>query len=160
MKKTLLPLLLFAFVPCCAQQSAEAEKKVIMEKVNQFFIALEKRDTVLYNSVVLTGGQIWTVRRLKDTLKTSMRSFTDDMFKLVGMNTVIEERPLSYEIKIHQDIAVAWVPYTLSLSGKFSHCGVDVFTLIRTMNGWKIVNAAYSVEPDGCASLKINRNSQ
>ena len=81
---------------------------------------------------------------------------TDDMKKLAAMNTVIEERPLSYEIKIHNDIAIAWVPYTLSLSGKFSHCGVDVFTLIKTGDGWKIVNASYSVEPDGCAALKEN----
>ena len=156
MKFIFLPLLLFAFSQCYAQQNTEAEKKEILGRVNLFFKALETKDTVLYNTLVFPNEQIWTVRKQKDTLKNSVRSFTDDMKKLAAMNTVIEERPLSYEIKIHNDIAIAWVPYTLSLSGKFSHCGVDVFTLIKTGDGWKIVNASYSVEPDGCAALKEN----
>ena len=39
---------------------------------------------------------------------------------------VIQEKMFSAEIKIHEQIAMAWVPYELSISGKFSHCGVDV----------------------------------
>jgi hypothetical protein len=78
------------------------------------------------------------------------------MISLVAMKTVIEEKPLSYEIKIHNNIAMVWAPYTLSLSGKFSHCGVDVFTLLKAAEGWKIVSTVYSVEPDGCTVLKQN----
>ena len=85
-----------------------------------------------------------------------MRSFSDDFIRLATMKQVIEEKLLSSEIKIHNNIAVAWVPYTLSFSGKFSHCGVDVFTLLKTAEGWKIVSTVYSVEPDGCAALKQN----
>lgn len=154
MNKILLLLLLFTSVQCCAQQNEETKKNEVQEKVNHFFKALETKDTVLYKTIVFTNGQIWTVRKQQDTLKNSVRSFADDMKKLAATNAVIEERPLSYEIKIHNDIAIAWVPYTLSLSGKFSHCGVDVFTLIKTSDGWKIVNASYSIEPDGCATLK------
>jgi hypothetical protein len=103
---------------------------------------------------VRPDGQIWTVRRLNDTAKTSMRNFSADKVGLVNMNAVIEEKPLNIEIMIHNDIAVAWVPYTLSLSGKFSHCGVDVFTLLKTIHGWQIINLTYSLEPDACNSLK------
>lgn len=70
------------------------------------------------------------------------------------MELIIQEKLLSSEINIHQNIAVAWVPYTLSLSGKFSHCGIDVFTFLKTLEGWKIVSTVYSVEPEGCADLK------
>lgn len=154
MKNLFLIFFLLVGLNALAQSKTEIEKNSVMEKVNQFFVALEKKDTMLYNKLVLKGGQIWTVRKLKDSTKTSMRSFSDDITKLAGMNTVIQERPLSFEINIHQDIAIAWVPYTLSLSGKFSHCGVDVFTLLKTDDGWKIVNLSYSVEPDGCGTLQ------
>ena len=153
MKKILLLLLLLTSTYSYARQNEEEEKKQILQKLNSFFKVLENRDTAIYNTLVFANAQIWTVRNQNDTLKNSMRSFADDMKKLIAMNTVIQEHPLSFDIKIHNDIAIAWVPYTLSLSGKYSHCGVDVFTLIKTNEGWKIVNATYSVELDGCASL-------
>jgi hypothetical protein len=154
MKKIIFPILLFSFSFGYAQQNDQAEKKVILEKINLFFKVLESKDTVLYNTIVYSNAQIWTIRPQQDTIKVAMRSFGDDMKSLVTMQTVIEERPISTEIKIHNNIAIAWVPYTLSLSGKFSHCGVDVFTFLKTVDGWKIVNVTYSVEPDGCTSLK------
>ena len=156
MKKILTLLLLFAFSQGYAQQNEEAEKKLILEKVNLFFKVLETKDTALYNTLVYPNAQIWTIRPQQDTLKVAMRSFSDDMIRLVAMKTVIEEKLLSYEIKVHNNIAVVWAPYTLSLSGKFSHCGVDIFTLLKTTEGWKIVSTVYSVEPEGCASLKQN----
>lgn len=156
MKKIIAGLFLFAFTTAEAQQNNETEKKQVMEKINLFFKVLETKDTALYKSLVMPNGQIWTVTRQQDTLKNTLRTFADDMKSLAVMNKVIEERPLRADINIHQDIAIAWVPYTLSLDGQFSHCGIDVFTLLRTKDGWKIVNASYSKEPDGCAELKQN----
>jgi Putative lumazine-binding len=156
MTKILFAFLFFASAQGYGQQNEEAEKKDILEKVNLFFKVLETKDTVLYNTIVYPNAQIWAIRPQQDTLKVAMRSFSDDMIRLVAMKTVIEEKPTSYEIKIHNNIAVVWMPYTLSLSGKFSHCGVDVFTLLKAAGGWKIVSTVYSVEPDGCPSLKRN----
>jgi len=136
MKKILLLLHLFAFSQSYAQQNTEAEKNVILGKVNLFFKALETKDTVLYKTLVYPNAQIWTIRPQPDTLKTAMRSFHDDFKRLATMELVIEEKLLSSEIKIHNNIAIVWAPYTLSLSGQFSHCGVDVFTLLKSAEGW------------------------
>lgn len=156
MKNILFAILFFTSAQVYAQQNTEEEKKDILIKVNLFFKALETKDTILYKTLVYPNAQIWTIRPQQDTLKTAMRSFSDDFKRLATMELVIEEKLLSSEIKIHQNIAVAWVPYTLSLSGKFSHCGVDVFTFLKTAKGWKIVSTVYSVEPEGCADLKKN----
>ncbi len=156
MKKILLVFLLFTSAQGYAQQNEEAEKKEIVGKVNLFFKSLETKDTFLYKTLVYPNAQIWAIRPQQDTLNVAMRSFSDDFIRLATMKQVIEEKLLSSEIKIHNNIAVAWVPYTLSFSGKFSHCGVDVFTLLKTAEGWKIVSTVYSVEPDGCAALKQN----
>ena len=158
MKKILRnPFLLFLLFSCLhlsAQSREEADKKIITEKLNHFFEALEKKDTVLYSSIVMPNAQVWVVRTLNDTLRNPMRSFSDDFKRLVAMKETIEERPFRYTISIHNDIAVVWAPYTLSLSGKFSHCGIDVFTLLNTRDGWKIVSTVYSVEPGGCAEIR------
>jgi hypothetical protein len=154
MKNTVLLLFLFSTVHLYAQTTPENEKQAVIEKINQFFVALEKKDTLLYSSIVFNNAQIWTVRRQKDSIKNNMRSFADDFKGLANRKDVIEERPLHFTVHIHRDIAVAWVPYTLSLSGKFSHCGIDVFTLQKTAGGWKIVSTVYSVEPEGCEEIK------
>lgn len=156
MKIILIAFLFLASTQLYGQQNEEAEKKNILEKVNLFFKVLKTKDTVLYNTLVYPNAQIWTIRPQQDTLKIGMRSFSTDMINLAAMKTVIEERPMRYDIKIHNNIAVVWMPYTLSLSGKFSHCGVDVFTLLKAAEGWKIVSTVYSVEPEGCAALKQN----
>jgi hypothetical protein len=154
MKGTFAIVLMIFSLNAFSQSMDTVGRGAVIGVIDNFFLALEKKDTVLYSSIVRPDGQIWTVRRLNDTLKTSMRNFSTDKVGLVKMNAVIEERPLSYEVTVHNDIAVAWVPYTLSLSGKFSHCGVDVFTLLKTIHGWQIVNLTYSLEPDACNSLK------
>lgn len=159
MKAVILLCLLLVALVSPAQESEAADRKLIENNVNLFFKALETKDTVLYKSLVFPNGQIWTVGRYPDSLKNSTRTFQGDMVRLAkSTNGVIEERPFLIEIKIHSDIAIAWVPYTISIGGKFSHCGIDVFTFLNTKEGWKILNSAYSIEPDGCEALKKKYN--
>ena len=149
MKNAILIVLLLASFYCRAQEPTDIGEKEIIEKVNQFFEALEMQDTTLFNSLAYADAEIWTVRRRQDSVRVGHRKYSDDT-KHFDPKRVIYERALQYDIKIHHDIAVAWVPYTLHVNQDFSHCGVDVFTFLRTNEGWKIVNLAYSIEPDGC----------
>jgi len=36
-------------------------------------------------------------------------------------------------------MATVWAPYKFYYKGTFSHCGVDMFQLVRMKGGWKIV---------------------
>nr|MBI1232231.1 hypothetical protein [Cytophagales bacterium] len=149
MKNAILVVLLLVSFYCPAQESIDNGEKAIIEKVNQFFEALEKQDTTLFASLAYADAEIWTVRRRQDSVRIGHRNYSDDT-KNFDPKRVIYERALRYDIQLHQDIAVAWVPYTLHVNQDFSHCGVDVFTFLRTNDGWKIVSLAYSIEPDGC----------
>ncbi len=52
------------------------------------------------------------------------------------------------KILIHKEIAVVWTKYDFHREGKFSHCGVDAFNLIKTPEGWKISGIIYTVEKE------------
>jgi hypothetical protein len=157
MKKILLLACLWAALPGISQKAAEAEKKIIHQMVNDFFAALLSRDAARYSTLVMPGGSITTVRYINDSLKNATRSFEADMAALGKSTQLMQEEPFSIDISIHRDIAVAWVPYSFSLDGKQLHCGVDVFTFLRTPNGWKIASLAYSAEPDGCNAWQKKR---
>jgi hypothetical protein len=46
---------------------------------------------------------------------------------------------------------MVWYPYDLYIDGKWSHCGVDAFTLIRTEGKWRIAVMSWSAEqPPAC----------
>lgn len=157
MRKLLICCLFFSCYTLQAQEAAD--KKAVMGMVERFFEALEKKDTVLYSSLVMRNAQIWVSRKLNDSLQTPMRSFAEDIQKLPLNKETLLERALSYQVTIHNNIAVAWVPYSFHLGAKLTHCGIDVFTLLKTTAGWKIVSTVYTVEPDGCAALqKTNGN--
>lgn len=148
MKRLFLLILLLISINSVAQKKQNPKEKEILLKVQQFFDALEKQDTVLFKSILLTNGQVWAISEKENAAKYSMRQFSDFMKTLINPARVIQERMLSSEVKIHDRIAMAWVPYTLDISGKFSHCGVDLFTFLKTDEGWKIATAAYTIEQD------------
>lgn len=148
MKKVLLLIIMATSLNSFAQSKQSLDEKEILLKVQQFFDALETQDTVLFKSILLKDAQVWSISKKENNAKYSMRQFSDFMKTLINPTRVVQERMLSSEVKIHNRIAMAWVPYTLDVSGKFSHCGVDLFTMFKTEQGWKIATVAYTIEQD------------
>ena len=156
----LLSILSVTFVSGFSQQTVKKDKDLVLEKVNQFFEALEKQDTNLFKSIIHPGGHTWAVKEESDSVRISVRSFEDRLKKFINPEYIIQERALDIEIKIHKQVAMAWVPYELDISSTFSHCGIDIFTLIKGNEGWKIVTVAFTMEPDGCDELKKGKREK
>ncbi len=47
-------------------------------------------------------------------------------------------------------IANVWAEYDFHSNGKFAHCGIDTFLLLKTDEGWKIFSLTYTMETHGC----------
>ncbi|HSK71587.1 MAG TPA: hypothetical protein VK892_07825, partial [Pyrinomonadaceae bacterium] len=57
----------------------------------------------------------------------------------------IEKMP-NKEVKITGDLAIVSGRYTFHVGEKFSHCGTNTFNLVKTETGWRIANAASTLE--------------
>lgn len=55
------------------------------------------------------------------------------------------ERGFAPRALVADRIGVVWLPYDFYTDGEWSHCGVDAFTMLRDVEGWKIVSIAYTV---------------
>jgi hypothetical protein len=53
-------------------------------------------------------------------------------------------------VSIHGTIANVWGEYELLRDGKFMHCGVDSFNLLKTAEGWRVAAVFDTEETDGC----------
>ena len=134
-------------------QQAAAEKEAVLSTVLRFFEALEKKDTVLYKSLVDDRGQVWAANRTADSVRIGMRDFVTDYRRLAAQKVLIEEKEISHEIRIGDGIATVWMPYTLDIDRKRYHCGIDVFTLLQVKGTWKIFSCIYTADPNGCDRL-------
>lgn len=67
------------------------------------------------------------------------------------MGGQVTERGFRPEVRVNGPLAMVWYPYDLYLDGRWSHCGVDVFTLLQVDGRWKIASMAWSaVQPPAC----------
>lgn len=62
----------------------------------------------------------------------------------------LDERIISWDIKVDGNLATAWTGYEFYSLGKFSHCGFNSFKLVKTKSGWKIFSIADTRRKDNC----------
>lgn len=144
-----LVCLLAALAP--RSSSAQSAKDSVIATVNEFFRAMTAHDSVAARRVMTSDGIFYAVRAGGDS--TVINRNTNERFAQTIATTrdTYLERMWEPTVMVHGPIAVLWTPYDFHRSGKFSHCGIDAFSLVRASSGWKIATITYTVEPTGCA---------
>ena len=62
----------------------------------------------------------------------------------------LDERITFETIKVDGPLASVWTPYKFYYAGKFSHCGVNSFQLVRINGRWKIQFLIDTRRRQGC----------
>jgi Putative lumazine-binding len=147
--KTLFTLSLLIF---SITSFAQIEEASIKATINQLFEGMRKTDSTLLKE---TLGPSCFLKSVFKTKTGEIKLQEDAMQKwITSVGTkhtgIYDERLTAYDIKIDGEMAVAWTPYEFYISDKFSHCGVDVFTLMKTEKGWKIIGIVDTRRKEGC----------
>jgi len=139
----LILLILVAKANCLAQDS----KQEVFNVVEKFFYTMEKKDSIAFNALFLENAHAYSVRQHGDS--TLVRN---SILKASSSNNNLKERLRKEEIVIHinKNVAAVWAPYDFWVNDKHSHCGYEVFTLIKKEVEWKIASLTYSIEKDTC----------
>lgn len=155
MKKLIILLLLVISFNSYAQQIKTDDENEIKSVIHQLFESLEKKDTLLFKKSFRLDSQVWHIKSYQAKPNMEMRLVERDVDLLMTLPKV-REVALSFEIKIHNGLAMTWVPYELYVNDQFPHCGIDIFTLFKIGGIWKIINLAYSTEGSICDDLNNN----
>lgn len=150
--KPILPLLVSLFgisllVAAPEPTSAAVDRAAVLQLVQQFFDALHAKDGKALAAICTPGAQFTAGRSTKDGFAVRSRPVETDIARWAESKDLLLERMWTPTVHLDGRIAVVWTRYDFHLNGKMSHNGTDCFTLIKTDQGWKIVGAAYSVEP-------------
>lgn len=126
------------------------DREAAIAVVDQLFAGMKAKDAEQIRSVFSPDGQLIAIEKPRDGKGISKtRVFTGDAFAtMIAGNKGADyiERMPSPEARVTGDLAVVSGRYTFHLGEKLSHCGTNTFNLLRTAAGWKIANAASTLE--------------
>ncbi|MDN5216631.1 nuclear transport factor 2 family protein [Fulvivirgaceae bacterium BMA12] len=156
MKKSLFLVLTTLVFNAYSQGLEITDEQRIKRVINQFFESLETKDSLLMQQTTMKEAQIWRRYSDENPIRVDLRYSKDDLPKMHTLPKV-KEVAQDFEIIQRNGIAIAWVPYEFWVEDKFSHCGIDVFTLFEIDGDWKIMSTAYTIERENCGSF-IRKN--
>lgn len=118
-------------------QTAEDSVKAV---VNNLFTGMKNADAVLLKSTFADSAILQTITRNKEG-KTIIQTeevarFVEQVSKMP--KDAADERITFDVLRIDGPLAIVWTPYKFYFNGKFSHCGVNSFQLVRINGNWKI----------------------
>lgn len=126
-----------------------AEQSAVLAVVDSAMAAINSGDMIALSNVMTDSGQVYAARERDGVPMVTMRTAASQ--RAAGRRNPIIERGFAAEVRIAGTMASVWLPYDLWIDGKWSHCGIDQFTLVRVGTAWRIVNLTYSVEqPPAC----------
>lgn len=128
----------FYSVHATAQQTtAEDSVKAV---VNNLFTAMRTGDAALLKSTFSDSAVLQTFRRDASGSIIVATENIDEFAEFVShvKKDSADERIRFETIKIDGPMAIVWTPYRFYHNGKFSHCGVNSFQLVKLNGMWKI----------------------
>lgn len=145
----LLTALMLQHVVLQAQTSAEEAVKAV---VNQLFAGMKQSDSVMIATAFSDSALMQTIVTNKDG-QTVVKNMSPQSFaSLVTKRPKgsLDEQIVFETVRVSGPLAIVWTPYKFYFSGKFSHCGVNSFQLVKFGEHWKIQYIIDTREKEGC----------
>jgi uncharacterized protein (TIGR02246 family) len=127
-----------------------SEEAAILAVIDRFMQAVSTNDNALLAEI-----------RLPDTMSFVERpaagggtQLARRPFDLSSPGGNYRERYWDPVVHVRNGIAIVWTPYEFWRDDTTSHCGIDVFELVKQDGTWRLANMMWTVEPDACEALR------
>ncbi|MBK9176878.1 MAG: nuclear transport factor 2 family protein [Flavobacteriales bacterium] len=142
----LLPFVVCLSTTAVAQSTPEQD---VLTTLDRFFAAMTARDTAAMAATILRDGDLHIASHLGGEPARTV-SFGIYLTKLAQGKERFVERYWGATVRVDGPLATATMPYDFHVDGAFSHCGIDVATLVKGPDGWRIASVAYTRQTEGC----------
>jgi hypothetical protein len=131
-----------------AQASGENERAVLAV-VDRMFAALAALDSAALLAEVVPEGRA-TANLLGPDRLVRSAAWPSFAARLAEGHGRLAERLIDPHVHIEGDIAMIWSRYEFEIDGRFSHCGIDHFDLVRQDGRWRVLNLTWTQQAQGC----------
>jgi hypothetical protein len=130
-------------------QTPTPTERTVMAVVDSAMTFIQSGDMARLSDLMTPEAQVYASSTRDGAPGFRLRTAASQ--RALGQRPPIIERGFDADLRVAGTIAVVWLPYDLYVDNKWSHCGVDVFTLVQVATSWRIANLTYSVEqPPAC----------
>jgi len=139
---------------------APDEEAAVLATIDRFFEAMAARDMATFAALQMPDGMTYS-QAMREGQWMLLRRTNQQMIKAHAEgSSAVAETYWDPTVMIRDPIAVVWAPYEFRRNGEVSHCGVDVFNLLKIDGKWVIGNAMWTVEPEACDDLSPRRGAK
>lgn len=140
-----------------AQTVDPAVRTEVLATLDRFTTALRAKDSAGMAAVLHPAARMTLLRPVTasgDSVRVVVLSGT----QFIGVATAAAQPPLDEPIRnpqvtVHQHLATVWAEYQVRIDGNVSHCGYDAFQLVRTTEGWRLLNVADTFRRSDCGPM-------
>jgi Putative lumazine-binding len=136
---------LLVLLPLAAQSLDEKE---VLAAVQKTFDGMAANDAGKILASMTADARLYGVRANGSAYALPAEQWASRLVSL--KSEFLEHFTTPPAVSIHGAIANVWGPYELLRDGKFSHCGVDSFNLLKTAEGWRVAAVFDTEETTGC----------
>lgn len=144
----------FALVLACSPQYAraqavDADSKAAIAVADSVLAALTSGDSATLARLTLDSAVVGGVGVRDGVERVFLRTW-GLYINRTGPST-FTERGFDPTARVQDHVAMVWMPYDLYVGERWSHCGVDVFTLLKSEGRWRVGAVLYTIEqPPAC----------
>jgi hypothetical protein len=140
-------LVLLASIVSFHSLSAQHPREVI----ETFFEAFHRKDTTSLKNFFTIDAGLVSVQNSLIGVRTKEESVADFIQAIgaIPADLSFEERLLDFKVVDASGMTLVFTPYEFYVNRSFSHCGTNVFTLIKKESQWKIL-ALYDTRNKSC----------
>jgi hypothetical protein len=157
-RSSLATALLVPLLGCAARTPAATAPTPadapIMAAVDSVLLAINTGDASLMRRMLLPGASFYGMQ-LPGAERPFAVADTATLARFGRDRTPNLERYWSPRLERHGRLAIVTAPYDFWRDRKFSHCGVDVFTVVEQGGQWRIASIAYTIQRVGCAASPL-----
>lgn len=144
-----LAVLLACSSQTAAAQVNDADGKAAIAVADSVLAALTSGDSTTLARLTLDSAVVGGVSVRDGMERLSLRSW--GLYIHRSGPPSFTERGFDATARVQDRVAQVWMPYDLYIGDKWSHCGVDVFTLMKSGGRWRVAAVIYTIEqPPAC----------
>ena len=141
--------LFLSHAPSIGAQAPADERSQILAVTDSALAAVSRNDFVAFTDMMIDSAVVYGVRTAGG--KAQIFAVSRAAWRSTVVKERFTERAFRPEVHISGPLAVVWTPYDFYDDGKWSHCGVDTFTLLKVAEHWRIATLSFSMEqPPAC----------
>jgi len=151
-RSLVLAFALTCFATSARAQAVDAEEKAVIAVADSVLAALSSGDNATLTRLTLDSAVVGGAGLRGGVERLSLRSWR--LYTNRQGPASFIERGFDATARVQDRVAQVWMPYDLYVRDNvdtWSHCGVDIFTLMKADGHWRVAALIYTIEqPPAC----------